>query len=135
MLHVTFVLSPSSRLHENIRAQLLMTGEPSLVAGAAALLESALRYNDDALPRLYLTGAFFMALAYCGSNLLDIAHLFRASPTHRIDCSLPLMTLALTPDPSHIKPLAVCSSNRRCPRPLQFAPTHRASLRVAAKQA
>ena len=54
-----------------------MTGEPSLVAGAAALLESTLRYNANALPRLYLTGAFFMALAYCGSNLVDIAQLFR----------------------------------------------------------
>ena len=62
-------------------AQLLMTGEPSLVAGASALLESALRYNSDVLPRLYLTGAFFMVLAYCGSNLLDIAQLFRARVT------------------------------------------------------
>ena len=65
------------------RAQLLMTGEPSLVAGAAALLESALRYNGDELPRLYLTGAFFMALAYCGSNLVDVAQLFRVCPPWR----------------------------------------------------
>ena len=64
--------------------QLLMTGEPSLVAGAAALLESALRYNGDAMPRLYLTGAFFMALAYCGSNLVDIAQLFRVRPPRLI---------------------------------------------------
>lgn len=55
----------------------MLTGEPALVAGAAALLESALRHNSDGLPRLYLTGAFFFALAYCGSNLTEIARLFR----------------------------------------------------------
>ena len=54
----------------------MMTSEPGLVAGAAELLECALRYNSDTLPRLYLTGAFFFALAYCGSNLTEIARLF-----------------------------------------------------------
>lgn len=57
--------------------QLMATGEPSLVAGAAALLETVLRHDGDALPRLYATGAFFFALAYCGSNLLEIARLLR----------------------------------------------------------
>ena len=64
-----------------------MTGEPSLVSGAAALLESALRYNGDELPRLYLTGALFMALTYCGSNLVDIAQLFRVGLARLIRAS------------------------------------------------
>ena len=59
--------------------QLMATGEPSLVAGAAALLETVLRHDSDILPRLYTTGAFFFALAYCGSNLLEIARLLRVS--------------------------------------------------------
>ena len=59
--------------------QLMATGEPSLVAGAAALLEMVLRHDGDALPRLYTTGAFFFALAYCGSNLLEVARLLRVS--------------------------------------------------------
>ena len=58
----------------------MLTSEPALVAGAAELLECALRYNSDMLPRLYLTGAFFFALAYCGSNLTEIARLFRVGP-------------------------------------------------------
>jgi DnaJ homolog subfamily C member 13 len=59
--------------------QLMATGEPSLVAGAAALLETVLRHDGDALPRLYATGAFFFALAYCGSNLLEVARLLRVN--------------------------------------------------------
>lgn len=59
--------------------QLMATGEPALVAGSAAMLETILRHNGDALPRLYTTGAFFFALAYCGSNLLEIARLLRVS--------------------------------------------------------
>jgi DnaJ homolog subfamily C member 13 len=57
--------------------QLMATGEPALVAGAAGLLETVLRHDGDALPRLYATGAFFFALAYCGSNLLEVARLLR----------------------------------------------------------
>lgn len=57
--------------------QLMATGEPSLVAGAAALLETVLRHDGDVLPRLYTTGSFFFALAYCGSNLLEISRLLR----------------------------------------------------------
>lgn len=57
--------------------QLMATGEPALVAGSTALLEGVLRHNGEALPRLYRTGAFFFALAYCGSNLLELARLLR----------------------------------------------------------
>ena len=57
--------------------QVLLTGEPALVSLSAALLEDVLRSNPSALASLYQTGAFFFALAYCGSNLAEIAQLFR----------------------------------------------------------
>ncbi|KAK9809260.1 hypothetical protein WJX72_012293 [[Myrmecia] bisecta] len=60
-------------------AQVLLTGEPSLVSLASALLEEVLLHNREALPRLYQTGLFFFALAYCGSNLAEIARLFKVS--------------------------------------------------------
>lgn len=75
--------------------QLMATGEPSLVAGAAALLETVLRHDGDALPRLYITGAFFFALAYCGSNLLEIARLLRVSFPEKL---LALSALRKRPD-------------------------------------
>ena len=57
--------------------QVLLTGEPALVASACSLLQKALHHNAEALPRLYHTGLYFFALAYCGSNLLEVATLFR----------------------------------------------------------
>lgn len=45
-------------------AQVMLTNEPPLVAAAAALLESILAGSDEAVSRLYLTGAFFFGLAY-----------------------------------------------------------------------
>lgn len=50
-----------------------------LVSAAAALLECILAHNESDLPRLYLTGVFIFALAYCGSNLLELAKLFKSS--------------------------------------------------------
>ena len=72
-------------------AQAMLTGEPELVAGAAALLEAVLAGGGahasgaggagggGALGRLYLTGAFFFALAYAGSNLDEVARLLKAA--------------------------------------------------------
>lgn len=68
--------------------QVLLTGEPALVSLSAALLEDILRSNPDALASLYQTGAFFFALAYCGSNLAEIAQLFRVRYTHDMSCAL-----------------------------------------------
>lgn len=59
--------------------QVLLTGEPGLVASAASLLQTALQHNAEALPRLYQTGVYFFALAYCGSNLVEVATLFQVS--------------------------------------------------------
>ncbi len=46
---------------------------------SAALLEAMLEHNSASLATLYQTGIFFFALAYCGSNLVEIGHLFRVS--------------------------------------------------------
>ena len=45
---------------------------------AAALLEAVLEHNRSALASLFQTGVFFFALAYCGSNLVEIGRLFKA---------------------------------------------------------
>ncbi|AQL05366.1 DnaJ homolog subfamily C GRV2 [Zea mays] len=64
-------------------AQVMLTGEPSIVEAAASLLMAIVTRNPKAMIRLYITGAFYFALAYPGSNLLSIAHLFSATHTHQ----------------------------------------------------
>eukprot|EP01018_Ginkgo_biloba_P003241 Gb_33273 [translate_table: standard] len=64
-------------------AQALLTGEPSLVEGAAALLKAIVTRNPKAMVRLYNTGAFYFALAYAGSNLYSIASLFALTHGHQ----------------------------------------------------
>ncbi|KAH1067703.1 hypothetical protein J1N35_032690 [Gossypium stocksii] len=61
-------------------AQAMLSGEPSIVEAAAALLKAIVTRNPKAMMRLYSTGAFYFALAYAGSNLFSIAQLF--SVTH-----------------------------------------------------
>jgi DnaJ homolog subfamily C member 13 len=51
--------------------QLLLTFEPSIVERAASLLTRLVEDNPT-LPRLYLSGAFFFALMYTGSNVLPL---------------------------------------------------------------
>ncbi|KAA8535011.1 hypothetical protein F0562_030014 [Nyssa sinensis] len=64
-------------------AQAMLTGEPSIVEGAAALLKAVVTRNPKALIKLYSTGAFYFALAYPGSNLLSIAQLFSVTHIHQ----------------------------------------------------
>ncbi|KAG9456503.1 hypothetical protein H6P81_001011 [Aristolochia fimbriata] len=64
-------------------AQAMLTGEPSIVEGAAALLKAIVTRNPKAMIRLYSTGAFYFALAYPGSNLLSIAQLFSVTHVHQ----------------------------------------------------
>nr|DAD44770.1 TPA_asm: hypothetical protein HUJ06_003000 [Nelumbo nucifera] len=64
-------------------AQVILTGEPSIVEGAAALLKAIVTRNPKAMVRLYSTGAFYFALAYPGSNLLSIAQLFSVTHVHQ----------------------------------------------------
>lgn len=58
---------------------LLPPGEPALVAASCQLLVLVLSHNRPALSRLYTTGAFFFALAYCGSNLEEVAMLLKVA--------------------------------------------------------
>ncbi|XP_030471373.2 dnaJ homolog subfamily C GRV2 isoform X1 [Syzygium oleosum] len=64
-------------------AQAMLSGEPSIVESAAALLKAVVTRNPKAMIRLYSTGAFYFALAYPGSNLLSIAHLFSVTHVHQ----------------------------------------------------
>ncbi|XP_043725618.1 dnaJ homolog subfamily C GRV2-like [Telopea speciosissima] len=64
-------------------AQAMLTGEPSIVEGAAALLKAIVMRNSKAMMQLYSTGAFYFALAYFGSNLLSIAQLFSVTHIHQ----------------------------------------------------
>ncbi|KAJ7978844.1 DnaJ-like subfamily C GRV2 [Quillaja saponaria] len=64
-------------------AQALLSGEPSIVEVAAALLKAVVTRNPKAMIRLYSTGAFYFALAYPGSNLSSIAQLFAVTHVHQ----------------------------------------------------
>lgn len=64
-------------------AQAILTGEPGIVENAASLLKAIVTRNPKAMVRLYSTGAFYFALAYPGSNLLSIAHLFSVTHVHQ----------------------------------------------------
>ncbi|GFY80946.1 DNAJ heat shock N-terminal domain-containing protein [Actinidia rufa] len=64
-------------------AQAMLTGEPSVVEGAAALLKAVVTRNPKAMIKLYSTGTFYFALAYPGSNLLSIAQLFSVTHLHQ----------------------------------------------------
>ncbi|CAK9172281.1 unnamed protein product [Ilex paraguariensis] len=61
----------------------MLSGEPAVVESAAALLKAIVTRNPKAMIRLYSTGAFYFALAYPGSNLLSIAHLFAVTHVHQ----------------------------------------------------
>ncbi|XP_074269468.1 dnaJ homolog subfamily C GRV2 [Silene latifolia] len=64
-------------------AQAMLSGEPSVVEAAAALLKAIVMRNPKAMIRLYSTGAFYFALAYPGSNLQSIAQLFHETHVHQ----------------------------------------------------
>ncbi|CAI0543147.1 unnamed protein product [Linum tenue] len=64
-------------------AQAMLSGEPSIVEAAAALLKAVVTRNPKALIRLYSTGAFYFALSYPGSNLQSIAQLFAVTHVHQ----------------------------------------------------
>lgn len=49
-------------------AQALMAGSPLLVDMCAALITELVRFNPAAAIKLYLTGVFYFAMAYAGSN-------------------------------------------------------------------
>ena len=57
--------------------QVVLTGQPQLVSLTAALLHTVLLHDSAAMASLYRTGVFFFALAYCGSNLVELACLLQ----------------------------------------------------------
>lgn len=72
--------------------QVMLTGEPSLVSMSAALLEAMLEHNSASLATLYQTGVFFFALAYCGSNLVEIGRFFKVDlciDLYDLSCCVP----------------------------------------------
>ncbi|XLS45587.1 hypothetical protein HN51_002452 [Arachis hypogaea] len=80
-------------------AQAILSGEPSIVEAAAALLKAIVTRDPKAMIRLYNTSAFYFALAYPGSNLLSIGQLFTVTLVHQgfhggeeaaVSASLPL---------------------------------------------
>ncbi|XP_056693148.1 dnaJ homolog subfamily C GRV2 isoform X2 [Spinacia oleracea] len=64
-------------------AQAMLSGEPSIVEAAAALLKAIITRNPKAMIRLYSTGAFYFALSYPGSNLHSIAQLFHVTHVYQ----------------------------------------------------
>ena len=74
-------LSAAARLPHLV--QLLLTMEPSIVEKSATLLERLVESNPS-LPRLYLSGAFFFALMYTGSNILPIISFLQARAAHAL---------------------------------------------------
>eukprot|EP00736_Rhodelphis_marinus_P007754 Rmarinus@m.16594 len=59
--------------------QVLLTNDPPLVDASARLLTEIVRDNPVAMPKLYLTGLFFFALTYTGSNFRTVAALLKVS--------------------------------------------------------
>ena len=68
----------SSRCLPHI-AQVVLTGEPVLVAAASVLVLKLVEHNEEAMASLYQTGVFFFLLSYCGSNLVEVSRLFKAA--------------------------------------------------------
>ena len=60
-------------------AQTLLTGHAGLIDAAADLLLAVCEHNPAAMDKLYLTGIFFFALRYGGSNFAAIARLVHAT--------------------------------------------------------
>ncbi len=57
--------------------QAILAGSPALVDNVARIIIELVRFNPSAMVKLYLTGVFFFALAYTGSNwdsLADLLH-------------------------------------------------------------
>lgn len=98
----------------SLGVQVVLTGEPALVASVCSLLQKALQRNAEALPSLYQTGLYFFALAYCGSNLLEIARLFQ-------------VYMSLVPASLRERLSALGSSYRQIPRKPDMCLLHHAS--------
>ena len=64
-----------------VLSQAMLCNDPLVVDASASLVYSLMKFNDEACAKLYLTGVFFFAMGFTGSNfqtiaeLLDLTHL------------------------------------------------------------
>ena len=63
----------------SIISHAMLCNDARVVESAAVLLNNVMIYNDEACAKLYLTGTFFFALAYMGSNFTAIAKLLHGT--------------------------------------------------------
>lgn len=66
-----------------ILVQALLSNNSLVVDRIAALLQLLLKHNDAAVSKLYLTGIFYFALMYTGSNFYQIAKLLQETHMHQ----------------------------------------------------
>jgi len=64
--------------------QALLCGNAKMVDEAAELLIKIVAFNDQACQKLYLSGVFFFACAYSGSNFHSLARLLHATHLHQL---------------------------------------------------
>ncbi|KRX56676.1 DnaJ -like protein subfamily C member 13 [Trichinella sp. T9] len=79
------ILASSSCLPHIV--QLFLTFDPDIVARTAKLLK-ALIQDSPVISKLYLTGLYYFALMYSGSNIMPIAELFHCSHKMQAFCSV-----------------------------------------------
>ncbi len=58
-------------------AQMILTAEPKVVDAAARLVTITCEHNPKACAKLYLTGVFYFALGYTGSNFGELAKMLK----------------------------------------------------------
>jgi hypothetical protein len=58
-------------------AQMMLTSEPDIVDLAAKLIHVTCMHNPKACSKLYLTGAFYFALGYTGSNFVEVSKMLK----------------------------------------------------------
>jgi len=63
----------------SILSQALLCRNASVVNQAAELIYKLVRYNEEAMPKLYLSGIFFFASVYTGSNFHCLSKLLHAT--------------------------------------------------------
>lgn len=63
----------------SIVTQSLLCNDPQVVDQAASLLLKLMRYNEEAISKFYLTGIYFFATSYTGSNFKTLAEVLHAT--------------------------------------------------------
>lgn len=58
-------------------SQMILTGEPKIVDSACRLVAITCEHNPKACAKLYLTGVFYFALGYTGSNFSEVARMLK----------------------------------------------------------